>query len=110
MVKILNFSEEFSTNHYYVVRFVDPDTNQEVNYCVYSYISDTSVMATVITHATKYSFEIEYKGTKIPSKDVHMGMSLNQAISFFRRLRFVRKTTVKKQRVIEWNEIVEEEL
>lgn len=107
MKKILTFSEEFSTNHYYVIRFVDPENNQRVNYCVYSYISDSSVMATIVEHATKYSFEIEYKGTEIPSV---MAMSLNQAISFFRRLRFVRKTSVKRQRVIEWNEIVEEEL
>ena len=109
MKKILPFKAEYSTNHYYVIKFTDPENNKTVNYVLYSYIDDIGVIASIVAHSTKYSFEIEYKGTEDPSKSIET-MSINQAVSFFRRLRFIRKVTVKRQRVVEWNEIIEEEL
>lgn len=109
MKKILPFKAEYSTNHYYVIKFTDPENNKTVNYVLYSYIDDIGVIASIVAHSTKYSFEIEYKGTEGPSNNIDT-MSINQAVSFFRRLRFIRKVTVKKYKVVEWNEIIEEEL
>lgn len=109
MKKILCFKDEYSTNYYYVVKFTDPENNQTLTYCLYSYIDDVMIMASIVAHSTKYPFEIEYKGTEGPSKGIET-MSINQAVSFFRRLRFIRKVTVKRQRIVEWNEIIEEEL
>lgn len=108
MVKILPFERKYSTNYSYSLNFVDPESSKNLYYEVYSYIDDPSVIYNIIASATKYPFAIKANGEV--SNPSYGAMSINQAVSFFRRLRFYKTTIVERQKVVKWNEVIEEEL
>ena len=112
MVRMLPFNPEYTTNHYFVVYLKNPDQTGLVKghcVCIYTYIDDIAIVAAIVRACTKYEFTIsptiETQVVNSPDK-----WSINQAVHYLRRLRFIKKSVVKKTKTIEWEEEVEEVL
>ena len=112
MVKLLPYNPEYSTNYYFAVELQNPEQTDLVksHICVvYSYIDDIAIIAAIVKSCTKYNFIIHpVDGTQV--KCAPNLWSINQTAQYLRRLRFFKKTIVKKTKTIEWNEEIEEEL
>lgn len=112
MVKLLPYKPEYSTNYYFAVELQNPDQTDLIkgHACVvYSYIDDIAIVAAIVKSCTKYNFTIH----PVDGKQVYDApnlWSINQAVQYLRRLRFFKKTVVKRTKTIEWNEEIEEEL
>jgi len=112
MVKMLPYNTEYSTNYYFVVKLQNPDQTGIVkgHVCVvYSYIDDIAIVSAIVKSCTKYNFTIKPLEGRLVDYAPNV-WSINQAIQYLRRLRFFKKTVVKKTKTIEWNEEIEEEL
>lgn len=112
MVKMLPYNTEYSTNYYFVVNLQNPDqTGLVKGYAcvVYSYIDDIAIVSAIVKSCTKYNFTIKPLEGRLVDHAPNV-WSINQAIQYLRRLRFTKKTVVKKTKIIEWNEEIEEEL
>lgn len=112
MMKLLPYSPEYTTNYYFAVELQNPDQTGITKgyFCViYSYIDDIAIVSAIVKSCTKYDFTIK-PTSNISPKDSSIVWSINQAVHYLRRLRFFKKTVVKKTKTIEWNEEIEEEL
>lgn len=106
MLQFKAFTHENSANHYFVVRFEDPSNGREHNFIVHSFCDDAGLIAGIIKYSTKYPFTIAYKGTsepKIEGKALDT-LSLDAAISKFRRMQFFKEVIVDKIKVIHYTE------
>lgn len=112
MVKMLPYKPEYSTNYYFAVELRNPNQDGLVkgHFCViYSYIDDIAIVSAIVKSCTKYDFTIKPISDRLSDGAPNV-WSINQAIQYLRRLRFFKKTVVKKTKIIEWNEEIEEEL
>lgn len=112
MTKMLPYSPEYSTNYYFQVVLKNPDKeaiDKGLLCYIYSYIDDISIVAAIVKSCTKYEFTIRPAEPHMYERGVNV-WSINQACGYLRRLRFIKKSVVKRTRTIEWNEEVEEEL
>ena len=111
MYKLAPFKEEYSKNFFFIISVMDPSDKKNYNFVIYSYVEDPTVIALLIKGLTKYTFAIHCCGNEKPqiTEDGYM-MSINQAATFFRRLRFYEIKNVTRRKVIEWTEKVEIEL
>lgn len=109
---MLPFNPEYTTQHYFIVCLKNPDqTGLVKGHCsvIYTYIDDIAIVAAVVKAYTKYEFTIS------PAIETQVAgnpniWSINQAAHYLRRLRFIKKSVVKKTKTIEWEEEVEEVL
>lgn len=108
MYKLIN---DFACDKYYfVIRMIDPADNEAINFVMYSYVDDPAIIALLIKGLTKYDFEVIPKGTTEPRGITKVSiMSINQAVTFFKRLRFYALKSEVKSKVISWTEITEVE-
>lgn len=106
MLQFKAFSPEHSANHYFVVRFEDPSNGRVHNFIVHSFCDDAGLVAGIIKYSTKYPFTIAYMGTSEPKIEgkVLDTLSLNAAISKFRRMQFFKEVVVDKIKVIHYKE------
>lgn len=108
MIKLLPY--EPPTVYYFEVTFIDPsDSNISLVRNIYSYIQDIDVIAAIINYSTKYDYTLQYVGTA-PTLPQSKHLSLNQAVAYFKKLRFYTKKEIQRQKVIAYTEIVTEEL
>lgn len=110
MVKLLPYNSEYSKNYYFLVSFKSPDqNNEEYNVIIYSYIRDAAILGAIIQSCTAYKFTLRsLLKNELPSRTEKW--SINQAIQYLQRLRFYKKVTITKQKVVEWEEVIEVEL
>lgn len=115
MIKLLPWKSEYCTVYSFLVTLNNPDKtdiNTGYLFIVSSYIDDPEIISAIIKKYTKYEFTIKFRPECLKSDKSHRlnEMSLNETIGFLRRFRFIKKTTVIKQKVIEYRETIEEEL
>lgn len=111
MYKLAPFKEEYSKKFFFIISVIDPSDKKTHNFVMYSYVEDPTVIALLLRGLTKYSFVIRFCGSEDPKiTEPYNVMSINQAATFFRRLRFYEIKTVTRSKRIEWTEEIEVEL
>ena len=116
MTTMLPFNPECSTSHLFEITLQNPDKtaqDSEFKFTIYSYIKEEYIIAAIVRAYTKYSFTIAnspYRSPDEASKSDKNVWSINQTIGYLRRLRFIRRSVVRRYKTISWNEVIEEEL